>query len=500
MPSSVSSSSSSRLRGAAGGSAASVRRPRGGSTAGSSSKRKGRRAVAKHTPHSSSSSSPSDFIDDFHAVAAAERSSLLLSAALAEAEELIGRAGFEEAAALLSPFLASHSASSAPLHDALAHCCLAEGDHSGTAAHLQAAARIDPHGNPARWMELGQLKEGREAVDAFQRGIRLYQEAREEAEGDGGEEVRQALSSAYVSLAELYTTDCCDEEGAEQLCEEALQAALEEWPSNPDALYQTANLRLIQGDEQAARVSWASALACCTTQQLTGDTARLPALQLLAQPPVQSSSASSSASLPSYALRLNLAKLGYELGEWRAMAELLRGCLEEDDRLIEVHHLAALAHLHLHRVTIAHHHAATALQLSAQAQAEATAEERLALAPVDRALQHVLHACEQQQDTAEEGERDDDDDEEEEEDEEDEQTEQGGEAGEEEDEGAAEGVEDAEAGAADPADAGEEEMADEEDGGGDDAWPFIDSDAARMQEELEEEKDEKHVRGRPQQR
>jgi len=60
--------------------------------------------------------------------------------------------------------------------------------------------------------------------------------------------VRRQLCGGYCSVAELYLTDLCFEENAEQNCESALEAALklDDPTSSPDAVQAMANLRLSQ--------------------------------------------------------------------------------------------------------------------------------------------------------------------------------------------------------------------------------------------------------------
>ncbi len=61
---------------------------------------------------------------------------------------------------------------------------------------------------PEVLMSLGQISEGEEAVDYFKRGIELLKQ-----EGTGESETHLLrLSNALCSLAELYLTDCCDNE------------------------------------------------------------------------------------------------------------------------------------------------------------------------------------------------------------------------------------------------------------------------------------------------
>jgi polyhydroxyalkanoate synthesis regulator phasin len=70
--------------------------------------------------------------------------------------------------------------------------------------------------------------------------------------------VKQKLSSAYCNLAELYLTDLCEEETAENDCEQYLEKALQlkDGDGEPpvDALQTMANLRLSQQERQLEAV------------------------------------------------------------------------------------------------------------------------------------------------------------------------------------------------------------------------------------------------------
>ncbi|OQV23999.1 hypothetical protein BV898_01958 [Hypsibius exemplaris] len=61
------------------------------------------------------------------------------------------------------------------------------------------------------------------------------------------------LSSAYLAISELYTTDLCDEENAEEFCKYAIEKAMLADPKNPEPFQQMANLNLIKGDKELAK-------------------------------------------------------------------------------------------------------------------------------------------------------------------------------------------------------------------------------------------------------
>ncbi|OEU15659.1 hypothetical protein FRACYDRAFT_275746 [Fragilariopsis cylindrus CCMP1102] len=128
---------------------------------------------------------------------------------------------------------------------------------------------------------VGQLSLEKEALEAYQRGIRSLEEciqlvANGEASDDMQDDtdtqkqegpssssvihdlMKQKLSSAYCNLAELYLTDLCEEETAESDCEQYLEKALQLKASDGeppvDALQTIASLRLSQQDRQLEAV------------------------------------------------------------------------------------------------------------------------------------------------------------------------------------------------------------------------------------------------------
>jgi len=140
---------------------------------------------------------------------------------------------------------------------------------------------------------IGQLSLEREALEAYQQGIRSLEECMERVEDensatarqdtvtmqDNTEDVdiiessmrtdansslqfraslKQKLSGAYCNLAELYLTDLCEEETAETDCEHSLEKALQlkDGDGEPlvDALQTMASLRLSQKERQLEAV------------------------------------------------------------------------------------------------------------------------------------------------------------------------------------------------------------------------------------------------------
>ena len=106
-------------------------------------------------------------------------------------------------------------------------------------------------------MYIGQLSGGIEALESYKEGIQLLEQSlaiqKEEQqqqqqliEETAVQEVRKQLAAACSSAAELYLTDLCYEDNAEQECEAMVHRALECNTKSLDALQTAASLRLSQ--------------------------------------------------------------------------------------------------------------------------------------------------------------------------------------------------------------------------------------------------------------
>lgn len=123
---------------------------------------------------------------------------------------------------------------------------------------FMASIKINPEqGGYSKWMHIGQLTEGKEAVEAFHNGIQLIEEKLNQAGNDSSNAsntnlsssssssslsstvsspsltadekltLHRELSNAYCSIAEVYMTDLCDEDEAEEIAEQAVLSAME---------------------------------------------------------------------------------------------------------------------------------------------------------------------------------------------------------------------------------------------------------------------------------
>jgi len=338
--------------------------------------RQQRRANGSATAAEAASAAPAPAAHAY----AQEEDTEQLAAALESVEELLEQSDLGAAERLLrSPALLGRLRAAdiqqqhkhlVPAMELMAQVLMEKSRTKEAFAWLRASCMLEPDGGAERWMYYGQLIGGHDALQAFKNGIGCMLKTRGSiiekqaaarqreltnaftmGEHEGEQVLAQQLqaidkqiSSGYTSMAELYVTDCCDDDGAERECEKLLQLALTSCPDNPDALYASANLRTIQGrvdDATELMTRCLSVLAACRARSIES-----MGVLALGAPDQQDPDAPVQAAINlydvSYELRVACAKLALELGQLKPAYTLLEQLLEEDDRVIEVSHLAAV--------------------------------------------------------------------------------------------------------------------------------------------------------------
>lgn len=137
--------------------------------------------------------------------------------------------------------------------DALADAHLQRGAFDKALALLETSCSTAPQENPFKWLFLGQLQSGLEAVQSYRTAIDLVgKQCANEPSDEGNEVAKKQIAKAYCSIAELYLTDLCFEENAEQICEEAVTSCLNMDPASLDGTQTLANLRISQSRKKDA--------------------------------------------------------------------------------------------------------------------------------------------------------------------------------------------------------------------------------------------------------
>jgi len=191
---------------------------------------------------------------------------------------------------------------------------------------LEKSIQLSPNENWIKYMNLGQILNGKEALQCYNKGIELMIQYR--ARLQSGEipneeselqDITKEIVSALCSQAELFMTDECYEESAESECEKLINKALEIDPSNAETLQTLANLRLCQQKDDQA-------------------------LQLLNQ---SYSLWKDADDLPSMELCHNTAKMFLELEQDKTAAEIWESLLDLDDNIAEIHYHLGLAYRYI---------------------------------------------------------------------------------------------------------------------------------------------------------
>jgi tetratricopeptide (TPR) repeat protein len=320
---------------------------------------------------------------------------------LAEAERLLISSDVEAALNLLIP-ASKKEPNNLQLLDLLAEGFLQLGAAEDAYKVLSHSISLSPNQGHMKWLNMSQLVAGLDAVTAVKRGINCMINQRKLLQNEATQlncshsdyktqaalleaeisSINHEICSAQVSIAELFMTDCCDEENAEQECEKALQQAIEINQKHPETLYQLANLRFIQQrDKEAANlirqcvaaIRESPSMSTASALRITGRTKnngsnnnniRLDEDEMEvkqfddnnndnidenddADELAEAEANATVTNGASYELRVNVAKLLLELGEYSEALTFLDELLEEDERVLEVLHLAAVARFHL---------------------------------------------------------------------------------------------------------------------------------------------------------
>ncbi|KAF1387865.1 hypothetical protein PFLUV_G00084350 [Perca fluviatilis] len=200
---------------------------------------------------------------------------------------------------------------------------------------------LSPDVGHSKYMYLGQIHTGQEAVDYYTKGIQVLLSALDKqvqttqaqagaaAPPDEDTELPTAkdVCVAYCSMAEIYLTDLCMEEGAADKCKDFIERALQYRHDNPEALQLMASYLFSTERNQEGKEYLLKSVALWL--------------------PIQKQSAASSSTeedmqneIPPYESRVTTAKLLIESEEYEMAVDVLEGLLEEDDEVVQVWYLS----------------------------------------------------------------------------------------------------------------------------------------------------------------
>ncbi|XP_054638453.1 uncharacterized protein si:dkey-12j5.1 isoform X2 [Dunckerocampus dactyliophorus] len=232
----------------------------------------------------------------------------------------------------------------------LGHISTELGDTQKAKGVFLRAVELSPDAGHSKYMYLGQIHTGQEAIDYYTKGIQvllsaLDTQAQTTAHAEAAAPViedpelptMKDASVAYCSIAEIYLTDLCMEDGAADKCREFIERALQYHPGNPEALQLMASyLFSTEKNKEGKEYLLKSVrLWLPTHKQTTASTSPGEDVQN---------------EIPPYESRITTAKLLVEAEEYEMAVEVLEGLLEEDDEVVQVWYLSGwVCYLQLER-------------------------------------------------------------------------------------------------------------------------------------------------------
>ncbi|XP_023820011.1 probable assembly chaperone of rpl4 isoform X1 [Oryzias latipes] len=223
--------------------------------------------------------------------------------------------------------------------DMQGHICSELGDTQKAKGVFLRAVELSPDEGHSKYMYLGQIHTGLEAVGYYTKGIQVLLSTLEKQETaqagaaaaatveDKEPPSEKDVSVAYCSIAEIYLTDLCMEEGAADKCRESIEMALKYQHDNPEALqlmasYLFSTERNQEGKEYLLKSvgTWLPAQKQSTSSSSTEEDVQKD--------------------IPPYESRITTAKLLMECEEYEMAVDVLEGLLEEDDEVVQVWYLS----------------------------------------------------------------------------------------------------------------------------------------------------------------
>jgi len=142
--------------------------------------------------------------------------------------------------------------------DLYADLCLQVGEMDKAKELLLKSIELVPGSGASKYMNLGQITEGVEAIKCYQRGTEILSEEKNQYILNGNidpdfiRNFNDNIISGLCSIAELYMTDECEGENAEQECEKVLMEAFKIDEKNYEVLQLIGSFRISQNKKDEA--------------------------------------------------------------------------------------------------------------------------------------------------------------------------------------------------------------------------------------------------------
>jgi len=201
---------------------------------------------------------------------------------------------------------------------------------------FEKACRLSPDSGSLKYLYMGQIRTGNEALECFVKGLALLEkEEREAAAGGESSFIRRQMAKAACSIAELFMTDLCDSDLAESECLRYIDRALGYDAECFEAQHCSATYKKTLGDIEGAREECMKCVSILNAAKdeaagMFDDVGTEGALPL--EP-------------PSFEARLNFCRTMIDIGETQQAVEALEDLIDEDEEDVRAWYLLACAHV-----------------------------------------------------------------------------------------------------------------------------------------------------------
>ena len=195
------------------------------------------------------------------------------------------------------------------------------------------AITVQPEEGHEKYMCMGQLLTGSDAVSCFHKGIELMKTILQQDEAAAAAEksdvMPRDIARAYCNIAEIYLTDECFEDDADEKCKGCLQEAAKVDPEYPECHHLLASFYISKESMDEAKEAMEKGLALW-----------LPQWKEEVQKPDGEDVADLAQSCSiGYPERIHASKLLIELQQYEEASEILEMLLEEEDEIVETWYL-----------------------------------------------------------------------------------------------------------------------------------------------------------------
>eukprot|EP01125_Pyxidicula_operculata_P021385 TRINITY_DN8205_c0_g1_i1.p1 TRINITY_DN8205_c0_g1~~TRINITY_DN8205_c0_g1_i1.p1 ORF type:complete len:326 (-),score=79.94 TRINITY_DN8205_c0_g1_i1:45-989(-) len=230
-----------------------------------------------------------------------------------KAEECIEKFDYDGAVKIYKNALKTNS-NNPEILDALGDVLLLMGDVQQAKQVLSISLRLSPNAGASKYLNMGQITEGKESLKFYAKGIELLKSEMTKQDPETRKISTEKLISGYCAMAEIYMTDECYDDNAESECERLLTESLKIDSQNIEALQLMASFKISQQHPEQA-IEFLNRSCQLWSKKLDPS------------------------ELPPYEFRVQTAKLFIELEKYESAADVLDALLMEFDEISELWYL-----------------------------------------------------------------------------------------------------------------------------------------------------------------